>query len=167
MTEKNEAEETRIWIRRMLQDPVTQLLQEHSHLTQVQLETLLIDYLTDGFSGRRLDYETKAALRKHRAKKKGVTRGAFNRSLAQARKNIIKSIFTLVLLGYLGLFETPSLTRYVSLAEAIRSYAKDYDQAIAGGVTPTTTHIRALKLERKRILDLIAQLAHPLALKPE
>jgi len=151
----------------MLQDPVTRLLREHSHLTQVQLETLLIDYLAEGFSGQRVDYETKAGLRKKRVKKKGVTRGAFNRSLAQARRNVIRSIFTLVLLGYLGLFDTPSLMRYISLAEAIRSYAREYDRAVANATTPTSIQVRALKMERKKILELIGQLAQPLSLKVE
>ena len=154
----------------MLRDPVTRLLQEQSHLTYVQLETMLIDFLMDGFGGKRLDYETKATLRRASAKIKrveGVSRGAFNRSLAQARKNVIKSIFTLILLGYLGLFESPSLKRYQDLAETIRSYTKDYDQAAAKEGELTPTHKRAVKQAQTRILDLIKRFIKPLSLKSE
>jgi hypothetical protein len=152
----------------MLRDPITQLLQEHSHLTDVQLETLLIDYLMDGFTGQRLDYQTKALLRQKPGASvvvRGVSRGAFNRSLAQARKNLIRSVFTLVLLGYLGLLETPSLRRYQDMAETIRGYADEHDRA-AAGEKPSATHVGALKQVQQRILDLISELARPLAVKP-
>lgn len=152
----------------MLRDPITRLLQEHSHLTEVQLETLLIDYLMDGFTGQRLDYQTKARLRQNppdATAERGVSRGAFNRSLAQARRNLIKSVFTLVLLGYLGFLETPSLRRYQDMAETIRSYADEHDQA-AVGAKPSATHVGALRQVQERILDLIGELARPLAVKP-
>lgn len=168
MPSKNEIVKTSAWAHRMLQDPIAQHLQEHSHLTKVQIETLIIDYLLDGFSGARTDYETKAALRRKQepAKaKRGVTRGAFNRSLAQARKNVIKSIFTLVLLGYLGLFENPSLMRYQDLAETIRSYANDYDRVAGRNEKPPDIHLRALKQAQTRILEFIEELSRPIALK--
>ena len=168
MTSKNEVAKTSAWAHRMLQDPIAQHLQEHSHLTEVQIETLIIDYLLDGFSGERTDYDTKAGLRrKHETTKakRGVTRGAFNRSLAQARKNVIKSIFTLVLLGYLGLFENPSLMRYQDLAETIRRYANDYDRVASKNEKPPDIHLRTLKQAQSRILDFIEELSRPLALK--
>ena len=170
LTEKNETTETRSWTRRMLGDPITKLLADHSNLTPVQLETLVIDYLMDGFSGKQLDYETKATLREVKPayqRQKGVSRGAFNRSLAQARKNVTKSIFTLVLLGYLGLFDTPSLKRYQDLSDNIRSFAREYDKIATTKEKPTDTHINTLKQAQERILKLIETLAQPVALKPE
>jgi hypothetical protein len=131
---------------------------------------MLIDFLMDGFGERQLDYETKATLRRTSVKIKsikGVSRGAFNRSLAQARKNVIKSIFTLILMGYLGLFESPSLKRYQDLAESIRSYAKDYDLAAGKDGELTATHKRAVKQAQTRILSLIERFINPLSLKPE
>lgn len=170
MSEKTEVEETRSWARRMLRDPITQILADQSHLTKVQLETLVIDFLIDGFGEKKLDYQTKAALRELKQEtsyNKGVSRGAFNRSLAQARKNVIKSIFTLILLGYLGLFETPSLMRYQDLAENIRSYAREYDMVATNSEKPTQTHLETLKQTRERILKLIEALAQPLSIKTD
>ena len=170
MSKKSENEETRSWARRMLQDPITQMLAENSQLSPVQLETLILDYLIDGFGGKRIDYQTKASLRfkkttKH--KQEGVSRGAFNRSLAQARRNVTKSVFTIVLLGYLGLLDTPSLMRYQDLAEDIRSYAREYDIIATNSEKPTPTHLNTLKQAQERILQLIEALAQPTALKPE
>lgn len=170
MPKRNEVEETRSWARRMLQDPITQLLAGNSQLSQVQLETLVLDYLLDGFGGKRIDYQTKASLRDRKTpirKHGGVSRGAFNRSLAQARQNVTKSVFTLVLLGYLGLFESPSLMRYQKLAEDIRSYAREYDIVATNKEKPTPTHLSTLKQTQDRIIRLIEELAQPLALKPE
>jgi hypothetical protein len=155
----------------MLRDPVTRLLQEYSHLTSTQLETLLIDYLTDGFKGEYTDFETKASLRstiqkrKSHSKKKGVSRGAFNRSLAQARRNVIRSIFTLVLLGYLGFFETPSLMRYQKLSETLRSFTVDYDLTVSQKESASAMQIKAIKQAQNQIIALIKELAQPLALK--
>lgn len=165
---KTESTQTVSWARRMLRDPIARILREHSHLTEVQLESLLIDYLMDGFTGQRLDYQTKAGLRQKPGDAmmtRGVSRGAFNRSLAQGRMNLIKSVFTLVLLGYLGFLETPSLRRYQDMAETIRSYADEHDLA-AVGTKPSATHVGALRQVQKRILDLIGELARPLAAKP-
>jgi len=170
LPKRNEVEETRSWARRMLQDPITQLLAGNSQLSQVQLETLVLDYLLDGFGGKRIDYQTKASLRDRKTpirKHGGVSRGAFNRSLAQARQNVTKSVFTLVLLGYLGLFESPSLMRYQKLAEDIRSYAREYDIVATNKEKPTPTHLSTLKQTQDRIIRLIEELAQPLALKPE
>ena len=170
MPAKKEAEETRSWARRMLRDPIAQILAEHSHLSNVQLETLVIDYLIDGFGGKRIDYETKASLRhnvKKAQSKAGVSRGAFNRSLAQARKNVVKSIFTLVLLGYLGVFETPSLLRYQNLANTIRSYTKDYDRAATKQEKSSTMELRTIRQAQNRILELIEELARPISLKSD
>jgi hypothetical protein len=136
----------------------------------VQLETLIIDYLVDGFGAEKLDYQTKAKLRDPRPsvkKPKGVSRGAFNRSLAQARKNVSKSIFTLVLLGYLGILETPSFMQYQDLSETIRRYAQEYDKVATTDETPTPTHLNTLRQTQSRIIALIEALAQPLALKPK
>lgn len=170
MPGKNEIEETRSWARRMLQDPIAQILAENSQLSLVQLETLVLDYLIDGFGGKSIDYETKASLRAKKStkrKQEGVSRGAFNRSLAQARRNVTKSVFTVVLLGYLGLLDTPSLRRYQDLAEDIRSYAREYDIVATNSEKPTPTHLNTLRQTQERILQLIESLSQPTALKPE
>ncbi|MEM1883319.1 MAG: hypothetical protein QXE14_01800, partial [Candidatus Bathyarchaeia archaeon] len=74
-------------------------------------------------ANKKLVYEEKAKLR---LIKSGVSRGAFNRTLAQARKNIIKSIYTVILLGYLGIFDDPRLEPYIEIASKIKTYTEKY-----------------------------------------
>lgn len=129
------------WINRQLNDPITKIMLKDTHLTEIQLNTLLLDFLSDGFSENNINFERKARLRQIKAEVKksgvreitktnlGVSRGAFNRVLKQARKNVIRSIYTIILLGYLGLFEDPRLQQYLELAENIREYSKNYEKA--------------------------------------
>ena len=94
------------WIKGSLDDPIAVVLSRNSHLTKTQLETLLIDILAESISGKQLKYDEKAQLRLTKAK---ISRGSFNRTLAQAKENVIRSIYTVLLLGYLGVFEDTTL----------------------------------------------------------
>ncbi|MFB0502191.1 MAG: hypothetical protein ACETVP_06925, partial [Candidatus Bathyarchaeia archaeon] len=98
------------WLIRSLNDPIVKILTKNSHLTKIQLETLLIDVLAENTAGKSLRYEEKAKLRLLRTK---ISRGAFNRTLKQARRNTIQSIYTILLLGYLGIFEDTRLDPYL------------------------------------------------------
>ncbi|MEM1673588.1 MAG: hypothetical protein QXI56_01785 [Candidatus Bathyarchaeia archaeon] len=104
-------------------DPIFKILLKNSNLTKVQAETFLIDILAEKIANKKLVYEEKAKLR---LIKSGVSRGAFNRTLAQARKNIIKSIYTVILLGYLGIFDDPRLEPYIEIASKIKTYTEKY-----------------------------------------
>jgi len=73
---------------RSLNDPIVKILTKNSRLTKTQLETFLIDALAENLAEKSLRYEEKAKLRLLRT---GVSRGAFNRTLKQARRNIIQS----------------------------------------------------------------------------
>jgi len=54
-------------------------------------------------------------------KRKEISRGALNRTLRQARENISEAIHTILLLGYGGLFDSPSLAPFVEASERLRS----------------------------------------------
>src|SRR5450756_236481 len=84
------------WLNGALNDPIVKILAKNSQLTKTQLETLLIDVLAENMSGKQLKYDDKAALRLTKAK---ISRGAFNRTLKQSKENVIKSIYTVLLLG--------------------------------------------------------------------
>jgi len=88
-------EDVRRWLLGIFRDPIVETLLKNSQLTKTQLETLLIDILAEKISGKRIVYEDKAKMRLIRS---GVSRGAFNRTLAQARINVIRSIYTVILL---------------------------------------------------------------------
>lgn len=110
-------------IKRLLEDPITKILLNNSLLSIIQLETLLIDLLSENITGYSLKYEDKAKLRLN---DKGVSRGSFNRTLKQANKNINKSINTIFLLGYLGIFKTPQLQPFIEMSNNLNRYIKSY-----------------------------------------
>ena len=98
-------------------DPIMVILLKNSNLTKIQYESLLIDYFTDNMTENILTYENKAI---YRSKK--VSRGSFSRTLSQGRRNIISSIYTILLLSYVGIFDTYPFEEYKNLAEKLREY---------------------------------------------
>lgn len=111
------------WITRLIDDPLVKLLLDNSLLSKIQLETLLIDILSENIGGKPIKYEDKAKLRQT---KKELSRGAFNRTLKQANTNIKKSINTILLLGYLGIFDSPQLQPYIEISTKLNLYVKTY-----------------------------------------
>jgi hypothetical protein len=109
------------WLNGALSDPIVQILSKNSQLTKTQLETLLIDVLADNLSGKQLKYDEKARLRLTKAK---ISRGSFNRTLRQSKENVIKSLYTVLLLGYLGVFETTTLDPYLEIANKLHEYVE-------------------------------------------
>lgn len=110
-----------VWLNGALNDPIVKILSRNSQLTKIQLETLLIDILAENISGKQLKYDEKANLRLNKAK---ISRGAFNRTLKQSKENVIKSIYTVLLLGYLGVFESTTLDPYLEIANKLHEYTE-------------------------------------------
>ncbi|NHJ03388.1 MAG: hypothetical protein EAX90_01070 [Candidatus Heimdallarchaeota archaeon] len=82
---------------------------EWTNLTKVQLETLIIDLLTDEINPK-LGYL-------ERGKVRGVTKRSFYRSLEQARLNLIRSIFTIMIAGVLNIIDSPRLADFNELSQ--------------------------------------------------
>ena len=110
-------EGTRASIREMLLDPILSSLLARSNLTKAQFETVLMDLLGHDIANKRLTRNEMAELlRGHQ----GISRGALNRTLRQARENISEAIHTVLLLGYGGLIESPSLAPFLEASETLR-----------------------------------------------
>ncbi len=105
-------------IKETLQDRLAAKLLERSNLTRAQFETLLVDQLGSEMANKRLTREEMTHLRRSSGK---ISRGAFHRTLQQARSNISESVHTILLLGYSGLLESPSLAPYLEASERLRS----------------------------------------------
>jgi len=106
-------------IRTTTKDPVTKLLLGSSHLTVAQLETLLADSVS---------YEkavSKGRRRFFRPSGRRISRGSYNRTLFQAQNNVIRSIYTILLLGYVGLFDTSALQPFIELSDNLQSYIQE------------------------------------------
>ncbi|MEM2098492.1 MAG: hypothetical protein QXU99_01925 [Candidatus Bathyarchaeia archaeon] len=138
-----------------LNDPIVKILLKNSQLTKTQLETLLIDVLAENISGKQLKYDEKAKLRLTKAK---ISRGAFNRTLKQSKENVIKSIYTVLLLGYLGIFETTTLDPYLEIANKLQEYieAHKYDPK---GEEELKERLKAIEIIREELETVLKKLA--------
>ena len=126
---ENWREGTRASIRDTMRDPIISRLLARSNLTPAQFETLLIDQLGEEMANKRLTRNEMARLVRNQ---KGISRGALNRTLRQARQNISEAIHTILLLGYGGLIESPSLAPFVEASEQLRSQTTQLRE-LAGG----------------------------------
>ncbi len=104
-------------IDRSFNDPIANIILKHSNLTSTQYESLIIDFLTINLSDKKLTFQNKAVLRS-----KKVSRGSYSRSLGQARGNVISSIYTVLLLTYVGIFDANPFDDYKDLAEKLSEY---------------------------------------------
>jgi hypothetical protein len=138
-----------------INDPIAKIMAENSHLTKTQLETLLIDILSDNVSDKSLKYDEKARLRLTKAK---ISRGAFNRTLKQAKENVTKSIYTVILLGYLGLFETTTLDPYLEIANQLHTYLDAYKNAVSEGTSPSE-RLKIMESLRKQLETSLEELS--------
>ena len=140
-------------IYKTFQDPIADLLLKQSNLTRIQFETLIIDLLTDILSDKKLSFYEKSLFRKEK-----VSRGSFSRTLAQARGSVISSIFTIVLLSYIGVFDKP-FEEYQELAEKLRDYIDTIEDKKEGR-SPAM-----LKRLEEELLAGIRALSKPTSLK--
>jgi len=147
-------EEAQKWLTHSLNDPIVKILAKNSHLTKTQLETLLIDVLAENISGKSLKYDEKARLRLS-----AVSRGAFNRTLRQARWNVIQSIYTILLLGYLGVFEDTRLDPYLEVANKLQTYMKAQRDLL--GKKATDEHLKIISMLHEELKRGLEQLSKP------
>ena len=145
------------WLTDSINDPIVKIIAKNSHLTKTQLETLLIDILSENIAGKPLKYDEKASLRLTRAR---ISRGAFNRTLRQAKENVIKSIYTVLLLGYLGVFESTTLDPYLEIANKLHEYLDAYKDIPNKG-EELGDHLKVIELIREQLETSLKQLSSP------
>jgi len=147
-------ESVQLWLNSALSDPIVKILAKNSQLTKTQLETLLIDILAENLSGKQLIYDEKAKLRLTKAQ---ISRGSFNRTLKQSKENVIKSIYTVLLLGYLGVFESTTLDPYLEIANKLHDYVEAHHSA--SGEKEVETHQKVIELIREELETSLKHLA--------
>jgi len=128
MEEGEDVSEAKEWLKWALSDPIVKILLENSNLTKKQYENLLIGSFRDKFIGRGIRFESKLRL-------KGggrVSRGPFYRTLGQARRNVLSSIYTIFLLGYIGLFDSPRLEPFLEVSNALRDLSERLKESGGG-----------------------------------
>jgi hypothetical protein len=100
-------------------DNLLQSIFEESNLTKTQLDSLLLafQYKIEGYS---LDEIVKM-------RDSGpVSKGSYLRTLGQAQSNFRSSLYTLLLVVYLGILDTSTVADFVALSDRLSSL-KDMD----------------------------------------
>lgn len=110
-------EKVRLSLKETLQDRILAALLLRSNLTKTQFETLLVDQLGHDMANKRLTRDDMTELRE---KQERISRGAFNRTLRQARENVVRAIHTILLLGYSGLTESPSIAPFLDASGRLK-----------------------------------------------
>jgi hypothetical protein len=146
-----------LWLNGALNDPVVKILSKNSQLTRTQLETLLIDILAENMSGKSLNYDEKARLRLTKAK---LSRGSFNRTLRQSKENVIKSVYTVLLLGYLGVFETTTLDPYLEIANKLKEYMEAHEN-LPTSIDGLQEHLKVIEIIREELETSLKRLSSP------
>jgi hypothetical protein len=146
-----------VWLNGALNDPIVQILAKNSQLTKTQLETLLIDILAENIAGKQLKYDEKASLRLTKAK---ISRGAFNRTLRQSKENVIKSIYTVLLLGYLGVFDSTTLDPYLEIANKLHEYVEAH-QDVPNREEELKDHLKVIEIIRQELETSLKRLSSP------
>ena len=88
-----------------------------------------------------------------------VSRGAFNRSLRQARQNVTQAIYTILLLGYLGILEEISLEPYLEAANKLKIYINS--QRKIAEKKPNEEYNRTLAQLHEELRNSLEELANP------
>lgn len=153
--------------KQVLQEPILKRLQEGSTLSTAQLETLLIDLVVEDQFGAHITYDDKASFRSKKGQRtKGVSRGSFNRTLNQARTNVSRCLYTMLLLAYLGLFESTIFRPFEEVAARIGDYRRIRD-ILAGKTELSSEELESVNVTERMILTALEELASSLVLKSE
>jgi hypothetical protein len=153
--------------KQVLQEPILKLLLAKSILTETQLETLLIDLVIEDNYRFHITYDDKASFRSRSGTRtRGVSRGAFNRTLKQARKNVTRCLYTMLLLTYLGLFELTIFRPFEEVAARIGDYRR-IREILAGKSELTQEDLETVKVTERTITSILDELSSSLALKTD
>ena len=112
-------------VKSILKDPIVGRLLSRSNLTRAQFETLIMDQLGHDMANKQL---TRAEMAQLVRNQKGISRGALNRTLRQGRENVSEAIHTILLLGYGGLIDSPTLAPFVEASELLKSQMTQFEE---------------------------------------
>jgi len=153
--------------KRVMNEPILKTLLDRSLLTKPQLETLLIDLVIEDQFGEHVPYEDKATIRtKSGSRATGVSRGSFNRTLRQARRNVNRCLHTMLLLAYLDLFDFSIFRPFEEIATKIGDYRR-IREVLSGREGLSNEDLESYRAAERTINDALNELASPLILKSE
>ena len=149
MTISDEIENAQKGIRSFLQEPICKILLRKSFFTEIQLETLLIDHMIGQSVDQRITQERKAQARRVAS---GKSRGAYNRVLQQSRTKLEKTVYSVLLMGYLGILADVRVATLSKASEKLQNYINTVRSRQTGSKSPSGSRERA---ENEAIIENI------------
>ncbi len=122
MDDLNSLNSTKSYLKSIFEDKIMLTLLNNSNLTRKQFESLIIDFSLEKILDKDLTLKHKTKLR---TDKEILTRGSFLRTLSQAKNNVLASLYTVLLLGYAGIFDTIEFEPFIEIAHRIRSHIEN------------------------------------------
>lgn len=126
-------------------DPVIRKLLEKSHFPTAQLETLLIYSRAPS-----INYENQAKMRSRQP----VSKGAYVRTLTQAKLNLMRTIYRLILLNYLGVINEEGLQSALSISSTLSKLRK---HGVNATIEETEEILRTADMIIGSLIDMTSQ----------
>ena len=149
MTIADDIENAQKGIRSFLQEPLCRILLRKSFFTEIQLETLLIDHMIGQSVDQRITQEEKAKARRIAS---GKSRGAYNRVLQQSRTKLDKTMYSVLLMGYLGILADVRVATLSEASEKLQDYMNTVRSRQRGSKPPSGNKV---SVENEAIIENI------------
>ena len=149
MTIADDIENAQKGIRSFLQEPLCRILLKKSFFTEIQLETLLIDHMIGQSVDQRITQGEKAKARRIAS---GKSRGAYNRVLQQSRTKLDKTMYSVLLMGYLGILADVRVATLSEASEKLQDYMNTVRSRQTGS-KPSSGNI--VRVENEAIIENI------------
>jgi len=120
-------------------------------LTRKQFESLIIDFSLEKMLDDNLTMRHKTRLRTDR---ENLSRGAFLRTLSQAKMNVVRSLYTIFLLGYVGILDSLEFEPFIEISQRIKSHVENLEKE-----EDEENYTKAIKVLSDELRELIDNLA--------
>ena len=152
MNDQDFVEGTKSYVKNIFEDKILLTLLNNSNLTRKQFESLIIDFSLEKMLDKELTLKYKTRLRTDKTK---LSRGSFLRTLSQAKINALRSLYTILLLGYVGILDSLEFEPFIEMAYRIKSYVESVKDG--GDEENYTNAVKTLSENLKDIIDDLAK----------
>ena len=148
----NGINDAKSYVESVFEDEILLTLLNNSNLTRKQFESLIIDFSLEKMLDDNLTMRHKTRLRTDR---ENLSRGAFLRTLSQAKMNVVRSLYTIFLLGYVGILDNLEFEPFIEISQRIKSHVENLEKE--EDEENYTKAIKVLSDELREIIDNLAK----------
>ncbi|WP_455276747.1 hypothetical protein [[Eubacterium] cellulosolvens] len=147
----NSIKDAKSFVESVFEDEILLTLLNNSNLTRKQFESLIIDFSLEKILDDNLTMKHKTRLRTDR---KNLSRGAFLRTLSQAKMNVVRSLYTIFLLGYVGILDNLEFEPFIEISQRIKSHVENLEKE-----EDEENYAKAIKVLSDELSEIIDNLA--------